>query len=29
MGATKLARDPETARRLWEIAEQTTGVVYP
>lgn len=24
-----LARDPETARRLWEISERATGVVYP
>ena len=29
VGTTKLARDPEAARRLWEIAEETTGVVYP
>lgn len=26
---TRLARDPETAGRLWELAEDATGVVYP
>ncbi|WP_232680280.1 SDR family NAD(P)-dependent oxidoreductase [Nocardioides sp. R-C-SC26] len=26
---TRLARDPDAARRLWEISEQTTGVHYP
>jgi NAD(P)-dependent dehydrogenase (short-subunit alcohol dehydrogenase family) len=26
---TKSARDDETARRLWEISEQLTGVTYP
>ena len=25
----KLARDPEAARRLWEISEEATGVRYP
>jgi len=25
----KLARDPETARRLWEVSEEATGVRYP
>ena len=25
----KLARDPETARRLWDISEEATGVRYP
>ena len=25
----KLARDPQAARRLWEISEQATGVRYP
>ena len=25
----KLARDPDTARRLWEISEQATGVFFP
>jgi NAD(P)-dependent dehydrogenase (short-subunit alcohol dehydrogenase family) len=25
----KLARDPEAARRLWEISEQATAVHYP
>ena len=29
VGATKLARDPEAARRFWEAAQQATGVVYP
>jgi NAD(P)-dependent dehydrogenase (short-subunit alcohol dehydrogenase family) len=28
-GASRIARDPETARRLWELAEQATGVTYP
>lgn len=25
----KLARDPQAARRLWEISEEATGVRYP
>jgi NAD(P)-dependent dehydrogenase (short-subunit alcohol dehydrogenase family) len=29
VGTTKLARDPEAARRLWEVAQEATGVVYP
>ena len=29
VGTSKLARDPDTARRLWEIAERATGVFYP
>jgi len=29
VGASRLARDPEAARRLWDIAQDTTGVVYP
>lgn len=29
VGTTKLARDPDAARRLWDIAEETTDVVYP
>lgn len=29
VGTRKLARDPEAARRLWEISERATGVVYP
>jgi NAD(P)-dependent dehydrogenase (short-subunit alcohol dehydrogenase family) len=29
VGTRKLARDPEAARRLWEISEQATGVRYP
>ena len=28
VGTTKLARDPEAARRLWEVAEKATGVVF-
>jgi NAD(P)-dependent dehydrogenase (short-subunit alcohol dehydrogenase family) len=28
-GSSRIARDPETARRLWELAEQATGVTYP
>lgn len=26
---TRLARDPETARRLWELSEEATGIEYP
>jgi NAD(P)-dependent dehydrogenase (short-subunit alcohol dehydrogenase family) len=29
VGTTKLARDPEAARQLWDLAEEATGVVYP
>jgi NAD(P)-dependent dehydrogenase (short-subunit alcohol dehydrogenase family) len=29
VGTTKLARDPEAARQLWQIAEDVTGVIYP
>lgn len=29
VGTRGLARDAETARRLWEISEQATGVRYP
>ena len=29
VGTRKLARDAGVARRLWEISEQATGVVYP
>jgi NAD(P)-dependent dehydrogenase (short-subunit alcohol dehydrogenase family) len=29
VGTTKLARDPEAARRLWEVAQEATGVVFP
>ena len=29
VGTTKLARDPEVARRLWDTAQDVTGVVYP
>jgi hypothetical protein len=29
VGATDLARDPEAARLLWELSEETTGLVYP
>lgn len=28
VGATKQARDPEAARRLWEISDELTGVTY-
>ena len=27
--ASRLARDPEAARRLWEVSQEATGVVYP
>ncbi len=27
-GATKQARDPELAKRLWEVSEELTGVTY-
>lgn len=26
---TRLSRDPDAARRLWEISERTTGIRYP
>lgn len=29
VGRTRLARDAEAARRLWEISEQVTGISYP
>jgi NAD(P)-dependent dehydrogenase (short-subunit alcohol dehydrogenase family) len=29
VGTSRLARDPEAARRLWELAERATGVSYP
>ena len=29
VGTRRLARDPEAARRLWDISEQATGVRYP
>ena len=29
VGTRRLARDAETARRLWDISEQATGVRYP
>jgi NAD(P)-dependent dehydrogenase (short-subunit alcohol dehydrogenase family) len=29
VGASRLARDPEVARRWWQIAQEATGVVYP
>ena len=29
VGRTKLARDEEAARRLWEISEETVGLQYP
>ena len=29
VGASRLARDPEAARRMWQVAEDATGVVYP
>jgi NAD(P)-dependent dehydrogenase (short-subunit alcohol dehydrogenase family) len=29
VGASRLARDPEAQRRLWEISEEATGVRYP
>ena len=27
--ASGLARDPEAARRLWEVSQEATGIVYP
>lgn len=29
VSASRLARDPEAARALWELSEQTTGLSYP
>jgi NAD(P)-dependent dehydrogenase (short-subunit alcohol dehydrogenase family) len=29
VGCSRLARDPEAARRLWDISEQVTGIRYP
>jgi hypothetical protein len=29
VGTSKLARNPEVARRFWEVAQRATGVVYP
>lgn len=29
VGTTRRARDPHPARRLWQLAEDATGVVYP
>ncbi|MGI9156799.1 MAG: oxidoreductase [Marmoricola sp.] len=29
VSSTKLARDPETQRRLWEVSEEATGISYP
>ncbi len=29
VGTSRLARDPQTARRFWEIAQGATGVSYP
>jgi hypothetical protein len=29
VGTSKLARNPEAARRFWEVAQRATGVVYP
>jgi NAD(P)-dependent dehydrogenase (short-subunit alcohol dehydrogenase family) len=29
VGTSPLARDPEVARQLWELAQRATGVVYP
>ncbi|NYJ03084.1 NAD(P)-dependent dehydrogenase (short-subunit alcohol dehydrogenase family) [Nocardioides thalensis] len=29
VGRTRLARDRDAARRLWEISERTTGISYP
>jgi NAD(P)-dependent dehydrogenase (short-subunit alcohol dehydrogenase family) len=29
VGTSALARDPDTARRMWEVAEEATGVHYP
>jgi len=29
VGCSRLARDPDAARALWELSEQTTGIAYP
>lgn len=29
VGASRVARDPEAARRLWEMSQEATGVRYP
>jgi hypothetical protein len=29
VGRSKLAREADAARRLWEISEATTGIEYP
>jgi hypothetical protein len=29
VGTRRLARDPGTARRLWDLSERATGVRYP
>jgi NAD(P)-dependent dehydrogenase (short-subunit alcohol dehydrogenase family) len=29
VGCSRLARDPEAARRLWEISERATGIRFP
>lgn len=29
VGTSASARDPQTARRLWEVSQDATGVVYP
>jgi NAD(P)-dependent dehydrogenase (short-subunit alcohol dehydrogenase family) len=29
VGTRRLARDPEAARRLWDVSEQATGIRYP
>jgi hypothetical protein len=29
VGRSRLARDADAARRLWEISERVTGIAYP
>jgi NAD(P)-dependent dehydrogenase (short-subunit alcohol dehydrogenase family) len=29
VGTSSLARDPDVARRMWEVAQEATGVVFP
>jgi hypothetical protein len=29
VGTSTLARDADTARRWWEVAQDATGVAYP
>ena len=29
VGCSSLARDPDAARRLWELSEEVTGIRYP